>query len=218
MDFQTECGIEMIKYFQYSVSSNSQVGKLLLLQLQASQVESGCPEPLLEKYPEILIPYLTPTWWILSMRQFMSHRKITITASQCLNESLKSATDSFIMSSALLKGYSVRQQIDLNLVRIYLQVTTLDNMTDLTDRSKIAVWAFDANPPAFFSSQKSWPRQEPPSTAQRRLWRHYISSNFLRNDRFWHQSPRARLRDLKSKRATSPPLTTITGMISTLPK
>ena len=60
MDLRTECGIEMIKYFRNSVYSDNQVGRHLLLQLQASQLESGLPILLLEE-PNVLIPYLTPT-------------------------------------------------------------------------------------------------------------------------------------------------------------
>ncbi|KAI2496043.1 hypothetical protein MHU86_18464 [Fragilaria crotonensis] len=47
MDLRTEGGIEMIKYFRHEVYGNTEVGKLLLLQLQASQLESGVPMQLL---------------------------------------------------------------------------------------------------------------------------------------------------------------------------
>ena len=49
MDLRTEVGIEMIKYFRHEVYGNTEVGKLFLIQLQASQIESGLGTPLLEE-------------------------------------------------------------------------------------------------------------------------------------------------------------------------
>lgn len=60
IDLRTEGGIEMIKVFRNSIFSNSKTGQLLLLNLQASQVESGLPNLLLEE-PTLRISNLTPT-------------------------------------------------------------------------------------------------------------------------------------------------------------
>ena len=138
IDLRTECGIEMIKYFRNSIYSDNQVGRLLLLQLQASQLESGLPFLLLEE-PNVLIPYLTPTW-ILSMRQFLSNHNLTITLTDILPQKLRTPTDQFIMSLDKLKTFESleRNSTDINLVRIYLQVTTLADLTDPSDRTRIS--------------------------------------------------------------------------------
>jgi hypothetical protein len=187
IDLRTEGGIEMIKFFRHAVYSDSQVGRLLLLQLQASQLESGLPNLLLEE-PKLLIPYLTPTW-ILSMRQYLSNHNITITVTGAEPAPLKSPSDQHIMCLEKLTILDNRGKTDLNLVRIYLQVATLADISDNSDRTKIATWALNATRPSDFSDQSHWPRQAPPSPFQRRIWRKYIESHFLRYGRTWKTAP-----------------------------
>ncbi|KAI2512013.1 hypothetical protein MHU86_2301 [Fragilaria crotonensis] len=158
LDLRTECGIEMIKYFRHEVFGGTKVGKLLLLQVQASQLESGMSHFLLEE-PSIHIPYLTPTL-ILSMRQFMSNHNISITLTNQYKVNLQGRHDKYIMDTARLQRYSTNQQRDLNLVRIYLQVTTLADLVDPSDSFKIAEWALDAHRPVNFVAQPAWPRQK----------------------------------------------------------
>lgn len=194
MDLRTECGIEMIKYFRHEVYGNTQVGQLLLLQVQASQLESGLPHPLLEE-PNIYIAYLTPTW-ILSMRHFMSNHNIRITLTDTFTIKLQGQQDRYIMDLQRLKGYSIRQQKDLNLVRLYLQVSTLAELVDPNESNKIATWALEARRPVSFQDNKSWPRQGYVTQQQRRLWKRYVTSQYLRYDRFWNTSPRTTLNEL----------------------
>ena len=221
IDLRTECGISMINYLRHAIHHQSQVGKLILIRLATSQLESGLPNLLLEE-PSLHIPYLTPVW-ILSLRQYMSNHNVTITLTQASGAQLQSPSDSFIMDLTRLKGYSTREQQDLNLVRIFLQVTTLNDLTDPTDGSRISNWAFTATRPSSFEPSKQWPRQPSISPTQRRLWRRYISSQFLRYDRLWIKTPRPRLRDLKSllpptpRGDETPPSKDIATHIDTLP-
>ncbi|KAI2493732.1 hypothetical protein MHU86_20802 [Fragilaria crotonensis] len=194
LDLRTECGIEMIKYFRHEVYGNTKVGQLLLLQVQASQLESGLPHILLEE-PDIHIPYLTPTW-ILSMRQFMSNHNVRITLTDTFIIPLQGRHDLYIMDLQRLKGYTLRQQQDLNLVRIHLQVSTLADLVDPSESRKIATWALEARRPIHFKGNTAWPRQVSVTSQQRRLWRRYITSQYLRYDRVWRASPRASLADL----------------------
>lgn len=199
MDLRTESGVEMIKYFRHEIYGNTQVGQLLLLQVQASQLEAGITNPLL-KEPTLLIPYLTSNW-VLSMRQFMSNHNIRISLTQALDVSLAGLHDKCIMSLEHLKRYSTGQQIDINLVRIYLQVTTLSDMSDSADPNRIALWAITATRPQGFINKEFWPRQQVPSGSQRRLWRKYVSSIFLRYDRFWMRKPKGKDRVLRAPQA-----------------
>ncbi|KAI2496067.1 hypothetical protein MHU86_18439 [Fragilaria crotonensis] len=187
LDLRTEGGIEMLKYFRHEVYGNTEVGKLFLLQLQASQLESGISIPLLAE-PGLFLPYLTPTW-ILSMRQFMSNHNIKITLTDTISFPLRSPTDQYVMDVARLQGYSTNQQKDINLTRIYLQITTIAEMTDSDIPTNIARWALQGERPDDFVPKDAWPRQLPPSSLQKRLWRRYISSQFLRYDRKWRENP-----------------------------
>ena len=199
-DIRTECGIEMLKYFRHEVYGNTKVGQLLLLQLQASQLESGLPIQLLDD-PNIHIGYLTPTW-ILSMRQFMSNHNIRITLTDTFQIALQGKHDQYIMDLQRLQGYTTRQQKDLNLVRMYLQVTTIAELVDTNENGKIATWAFEGTRPTNFTNNKAWPRQEGLTHQQRRLWKRYISAHYLRYDRFWRLPPRPQLRDVKETLTT----------------
>ena len=184
MDLRTECGIEMIKYFRHEVYGNTNVGQLLLLQIQASQLEAGLPVNLLEE-PTVHIPYLTPTW-ILSMRQFMSNHSIRITVTDPYHLRLRGSSDQYIMDLNRLKGYTPRQQKDINnMVRLHLQSITLLDLVDRSDDTKIATWAWEGHRPPNFCDNKSRPRQLHLSIAKRRLWKRFISSHYLRYDRYW---------------------------------
>ena len=73
--------IEMLtNLFRHAVYRQSQVGQLLLLEVQASQLEAGTPN------------------WVLSMHQFMYNHNIT---THQLKLTAASACDKFILLSQL---------------------------------------------------------------------------------------------------------------------
>ena len=196
MDLRTEVGIEMIRFFRHSVYKQSQVGKLLLLSLQSSQLEAGIPTLLLEE-PKTVVPYLTPTW-ILSMRQYMFNHNISITITDVKPPQLVSSTDEFIMSHSRLNDkYDVRAQKDINLVRIYLQATTIADLSDTADHRAISATSLNGIRSTDFIVNTGWPRQEQPSTSQIRLWTQYITSQFLSHNRTWKTCPYKAQRDQK---------------------
>jgi hypothetical protein len=218
MDLRTEYGIEMLNLFRHAVYRKTQVGQLLLLEVQASQLEAGIQTPLLEN-PGLYLPYLTPNW-VLSMRQFMYNHNITITLTQTLQLTAASTRDAFIMSQLGKCGYTVEQQKDINRVRIYLQVTTLADLTDTHTPNKITLWGLTATRPPLFSTNESWPRQSKPSASQRRLWRRYISSQFLRYGRYWRQSqrPNSITGSDHVRHSSSIPYDDLSSLIHSLPK
>ena len=69
LDIRTEYGIQVIQQFRDALFADGEVGKLMKISLQYSQLECGMPEALLE-HPAKYYAYLTPTW-VLSMRQFL---------------------------------------------------------------------------------------------------------------------------------------------------
>ena len=84
--------------------------------------------------------------------------------------------------------YATREQSEINLVRMYLQIITLSDMS-LSDRNSACTHHLQgARRPNQQLRQKAWPRQDRPSALQLRLWHKYISSNFMRNSNKWKQA------------------------------
>ena len=203
----------MIRFFRHSVYKKSQVGQLLLLSLQSSQLEAGIPNLLLEE-PKIIVPYLTSTW-ILSMRQYMFNHNLSITITGVKPPQLASPTDEFIMSHSRLHGkYDDRAQSDINLVRIYLQATTIADLSDSAYHRSISANSLNAIRKEGFLVNTGWPRQEQPSTLQIRLWKHYITTQFLSHNRSWKTSPHKATREQKQP---EPDTTRVITMIQQLP-
>ena len=151
---------------------------LLRLNLQYSQLEAGIGDDLLQ-FPNIHLSYLTPTW-ILSLRQFLSLHNMSVTVSDPFRIPLCGDSDEYIMQESHLARYSTAQQKDINLVRLYLQVNTLAELTDRSNPKAINLSFLDGQRPLSFLANKQWPRQHPPSKQQTRLWKGYIKSSFLR--------------------------------------
>ncbi|KAI2494260.1 hypothetical protein MHU86_20278 [Fragilaria crotonensis] len=186
-DLRTEAGLEALKFFRNAIYSDSEVGNLLRINLQYSQLESGIGEPLLE-HPGIHLPYLTPSW-IMSLRQYLFCHKMTVKLTDSYEVHLASSADQYIMQPEHLQRYTSRQQQDLNLVRLYLQVTTLAEMSDPDRPNAIKLDYLDARRPTDWTPDHHWPRQDTPSSSQRRLWKRYITSLHLRYIPFWKVPP-----------------------------
>lgn len=80
------------------------------------------------------------------------------------------------MNADHLNNYSSSQQTDINLVRIWLQVTTLSDLTDPERPYQIATTAYlDAQHPDSTVQSKTRPHQHQPTKSQVHLWERYIS-------------------------------------------
>jgi hypothetical protein len=73
----------------------------------------------------------------------------------------------------------VPQQRHIYLVRLHLQATNLSDLAS-EDGKQITSYGLAGERPSNFISTAAWPRQDTPTHHQRRLWRNYISSLFLR--------------------------------------
>ena len=186
-DLRTEAGLEAIKFFRNAIYSESENGKLLRLSLESSQLESGLGVPLLEN-PQLYVSYLTPTW-TMSLRQFLSNHNITISLTDPVSFPLRSSTDQYIMQNTHLMRYTPIQLRDLNLVRLYLQVFTLADMADPSRPNAILLDYLDAKRPSTWQSKSAWPRQSAPTPSQRRLWKRFLVSSYLRYLPFWVTPP-----------------------------
>ena len=129
LDLRTEAGISQLKYMRDAIYTDSESGKLITMNLKYSQmVEAGINEPLLE-HPHIHISYLTTTW-ITSLRQYLYLHNMTVTLTDSLQIKLRGKFDQCIMNPTLIKKYTPSQQLDINLVLLFLQVITLSDMNE----------------------------------------------------------------------------------------
>ncbi len=216
-NLRTEVGIESLKFFRDAIYSNSETGKLLRLNLQYSQLEAGIGRDILY-FPDIYISYLTPTW-ILSLRLFLSLHNMSVTVSDSYQIPLRSGSDEYIMQTTHLERYSTNQQKDINLVRLFLQVNTLADLTDCSDPKAINMLSLDGQPPSNFIANLNWPRQHTPSKHQIRLWKRYIKSSFLRYVPYWKTAPIQASPVGKSSAPMSPTtFDTLMENLSTLPQ
>ena len=90
----------------------------------------GHSEPLLLN-PGIHVSYLTPSW-LMSLRQFLYCHNLTVDISGAYTPNIRGPTEQLIMQQCHLARYTPIQQRDINLVRIYLQLSTLSEMSDST--------------------------------------------------------------------------------------
>jgi hypothetical protein len=166
-DLRTELGIETLKFLRNALYSDSEAGNLIRLNLDYSQREAGVGFHLLE-HPNQYVSYLTPSW-ILSVRQFLGNNNMHLQLSDLHLDPLYGPTDEYIMQSEHLQRYTPSQQHDLNLVRMWLQVATLADMSDSARPNCILLCYLDGNRPPQFTPSMTWPRQDTPSKAQKRL-------------------------------------------------
>jgi hypothetical protein len=182
IDLRTELGISNLKFLRNAIYTGSEAGKLLIISLKYSQLEAGVPFALLEK-PHINLPYITPTW-ATSVRQFLYQHSITVNISETLRIRYSNKFDRCIMDSDTLRRYHTGQQRDINLVRLYLQVLTLSDLST-SDGTAIRECFLSGRRHAEQQIRRHWPRQSIPTNSQRRLWRNYITSTFISHGTKW---------------------------------
>ena len=183
-DLRTETGIARIKFLRSAIYGDSEAGRLLLLSIKSTQLEAGIEDNILS-HPHIPLLYLTGTW-ITSLCQFLIKHSIRIDLTTTLKIRYNGNRDTCIMNPTFLRGYTTQQQKDINLVRIYLQAITLSDIS--TDNGfEIRSTALTGERMSIFHHCSAWPRQEPPTASQRRLWKKYIESNYLRYGTKWRQ-------------------------------
>ena len=182
---RSEIGISQIRFFRHAIYSGSEAGKLLLISLKYTQIEAGIPEQLLEK-PNIHVSYYITSTWLTLLRQFLYTHNITITLTDTLRIVYSGTSDQCIMNIAFLSQYTNQQQRDINLARLYLQAITLSDISDPNGKT-IHTMAINGHCEEHHRLRMNWPRQDAITLSQRKLWKSYISSNFLRYDRYWRQ-------------------------------
>jgi hypothetical protein len=108
IDLQTEIRISTLKYMRDSIYSGKEIGKLMLLNIKFTQLESGLDVPLMEN-PGLHISYLTPTW-ITSVRQFLSQHNVKNSVTDTLRIQMQGKNYRCIMNLEALTQYTPVQQ------------------------------------------------------------------------------------------------------------
>ena len=167
----------------FTISSRRKFSKLLFHHLLCPIFELSLENP------DIHLAYLTPTW-LLSLRQYLSCHNMSITVSDSFKVQLMGPEDAYIMQSDHLSRYSAQQHRDINYVRIFLQVFTLADLADASNRKAVQLCYVDGKRPPDLTYNPRWPRQhDDPTKAQIRLWRGFIKSCYLQYIPYWKQSP-----------------------------
>ena len=84
------------------------------------------------------------------------------------------------MEQALQFNFKPKELLDINLVRLYLQITTVSDIATAVG-TKIERTVWDVLP---FQNQRSkfnWPKQEQPTNGQQVVWRKLLHSFLLVN-------------------------------------
>lgn len=96
------------------------------------------------------------------LRQYLSLRNLHIVVTDTYQDTLWSPSDAVIMQPEHLNQYTDAHQQDLNLVRMYLQISELSDMLDPYQPNKIALHFLDAVKPPNFVLNHRWSRHEQP--------------------------------------------------------
>jgi hypothetical protein len=114
---------------------------------------------------------------------------MTVSLTNSLKVIFRGKFDQCIMNPQLIKTYTPAQQLDLNLVRLFLQVITLSDMTEIDGTNACPHHILGHRRPNQKNKRVTWPRQPAVTPSQMKLWKNYIASNFLRHGNTWRQTP-----------------------------
>ena len=178
-DLVVEQGIAQIMTLMDHLYNKTETGKLIRISLATLQMEAGTQGHLLYE----TIPQLTyiSSCWISAIRNFIRTNQIQLEISSLWNFPLQRGGDMFIMDTFRQSGqFSGKDLINLNAVRLYLQVGTLADITS-ADGQSIDEYAHRAHKCPYRLSSLTWIRQPEISLHQASLWTRALNQNFTAN-------------------------------------
>jgi hypothetical protein len=143
---------------------------------------AGIPHNILE-HTDIHLPYIS-SMWITSVCQFLYQHNIQVTLSETLQIRYSCKHDKCIMDTKALQQYMPIQQHNINLVRLYIQALTLSDIST-ADGKMICEESLNGLRSLDQRIQTHWSRQDTPTNSWQRLWKRYLTSNFIRYGRLW---------------------------------
>lgn len=171
IDLRVEQGLTQIQSFLDYVESHERVGKTMLISLRHLQAESGVSFDLFDT-PQIPLPYLTDCW-VLRLRKFCAEFSISLHIRQNRLPSLSREGDSMLMDTAITLGLKKQELTDINLVRIFLGVTTVSDIAT-SDGTMLHPYTWKGKKIPDRVSCITFARQEQPTGYQCGLWRRLL--------------------------------------------
>ena len=173
LDLRLEQGLAQIQSLLDYIGTDHKVGHVMLISLRQLQVEAGVSYDLL-LHPKVAVPYLTECW-LVCLRRFCADFDISLTVLRNRLPLLAREGDTCLMEQATKLGFKRQELVDVNLVRTFLQVTTISDIAS-ADGGFIMRASWQGLPIADRHSRMTFARQEQPTVYQRGLWRRLLRS------------------------------------------
>jgi hypothetical protein len=174
-----EQGIARIINILKHVYNRTETGKLILIALNFLQRDAGTAQHLLVD-PIPRLTYLSQCW-LSALRDFLRMHQTQLHIREAWNFRESRVNDVFLMDTFRKSSmFSNTELYNLNLVRIFLNVATLSDITS-ADGNSIDRHAFQASKLPNRTSHYLWPRQPEITIFQRRLWTRALRSQFTRD-------------------------------------
>ena len=173
-DLYIEQGIAKINIIFCHVRANDNLAKIILINLEWTQLICGISEPILEK-TTIKITYVRN--WFIDIREFLQYigGNITITENYQPHRIL-SQNDIFIMEKIIIHAKSKTTLETINRVRIWMKIATLAEITTADGmRIERKFWTGEQNK----ETTILWPHQTKPDTHAFILWQRFLSKTLL---------------------------------------
>ena len=167
-DLRIEQGLAQINALLDYIGTGHKIGDVMAISLRSLQVEAGISSDILA-VPSKELTYVTDCWF-LGLRKFCAKHRIRIHVKANRVPSSARQHDQFIMDIATSMPFKRQELVDINLVRIYLQVCTISDIATAVGGS-LHLSAWKVEPFSDRRSNLSFPCQETPTSSQRGLWR-----------------------------------------------
>ena len=178
-DLPAEQGISHVMAFLKGQFKDNLVGKMMHILLQTQQVESGVGWLLLMD-PTYPLPYITASW-ITYMRDFLAANDMQLEVTKAKTIPLSCKGDCYLMEEIQKRVTSPTDLYDINLCRMYLQVTTLSDITS-ADGMNISKEALKCKTLTDRTPTITFPRQLEVHPNQITKWRRALSDVFTSHD------------------------------------
>jgi len=172
--------------------ANTTVGQVYATTLNHYQLMSGLSQPILEDTRPI---HWSTARWVDQLRAFLHGIKSTIHIHNPWLPTARREHDHFIMDDVLHVQVPRRQALQIQHVRLFLNVTVLSEIVDHRGTHVLPAMIHPA--PAAQHEQHYrqntstllWPRSHPPGPAAWRAWREFITWRYLQHNSYRLQHP-----------------------------
>ena len=178
-DYYVEQGIRQLTALVGHIRQDSEVGRMIRIELQWCQVQAGTANHLLGN-PVDPIDYIE-TCWIMSIRDFLRTYDLRVDFSAAPLPTIQCEHDEFLMDALRERGQCTASELQrLNACRMMLQVARVSDIASADGRFLRTDCLKGVNS-GTFKSTTSWPRQGQPPKQWWVLWKKKIQAVFSRD-------------------------------------